>query len=262
MLFYFSYHGNKRNELTEIKDMFDITKYDTIVEPFGGSLVFSRYIYSIDPNKKFHCSDNNNELVTFCNNFHKHDDSIIKRATNVIKKINNKKDKYYEYMKNVPETQVVTYKWIVYYLLYNTYYNYQRGRFGTRDVPKFLGISKCKSVLNDFFRNNPYKLSDYKTSIEQFKDDKNALIFLDPPYINSYNMCYKKPEVDWEYLYNFFETCKCHFIMIVNNDFFMRIAFKKYFVKEYSKRYEQKKRSVMHCVFSNIPKCNVPITIF
>ena len=46
--------------------------------------------------------------------------------------------------------------------------------------------------------------------------------------------------------------------MIVNDDFFMKLIFKKYYVKEYGKQYEMNrkntgiKKKVNHIIFSNI----------
>ena len=60
MTFYFSYAGNKRNELKYIEELINLDLYDNIVEPFGGSCSFSRYIYEKDNSKKFYISDINN----------------------------------------------------------------------------------------------------------------------------------------------------------------------------------------------------------
>ena len=51
MDFYFPWFGNKRKELDKFILLVNIDKYDTIVEPFGGSLSFSRYIFDKYPNQ-------------------------------------------------------------------------------------------------------------------------------------------------------------------------------------------------------------------
>lgn len=66
MDFYFPWFGNKRKELDKFIGLINVDKYDTIVEPFGGSLSFSRYIF-----------DSDDKLTRFCNSFYKQKEEVI-----------------------------------------------------------------------------------------------------------------------------------------------------------------------------------------
>lgn len=77
MDFYFPWFGNKRKELDKFIGLINVDKYDTIVEPFGGSLSFSRYIFDKYPNKKLLISDSDDKLTRFCNSFYKQKEEVI-----------------------------------------------------------------------------------------------------------------------------------------------------------------------------------------
>lgn len=255
MEFYFSHLGNKRKELDYIFKFVDISKYSIIVEPFGGTCVFSRKYYEMTKknNKKvkFIINDNDKDLSFFCNNFYKNDDKIINDALEEIKKINNDKNKYLEFIKNKPLLNDD--KFLKWYLIYRTYYTLRHGMFpNERKPPKYINLKKNKKEINEFFKNTFYNNDDFKKHLEKYKNNEKALIFLDPPYIESCNDLYKNPTIDWEYLYNFFNSCKCRFIMVVNYNFFMRLAFKDYYKEIYGKKYEMSKRNDTHAIYSNI----------
>jgi site-specific DNA-adenine methylase len=55
--FFIPYAGGKSKELKEFVHLIDYDKFDTIVEPFGGSLAFSRHVYKQYPNKEYLCAD-------------------------------------------------------------------------------------------------------------------------------------------------------------------------------------------------------------
>ena len=259
--FYFSYAGNKRTEIKEFIELVDLNKYDNIIEPFGGSLAFSRYIYNVDNTKNFFVCDINDELTYFCNNFYKNKDNIIKDCLNIINNINNKDD-YLLYINDVKKIDHNDF--LNYYLILRTYYCIREGLYPTNHrKPQYKNFNEKTNIVNKFFENVEYKCQDYMIYMEQFKDDEKALIFLDPPYINSFNDFYKNQNIGikeqkntfstlWEYLYNFLNNCKCKFILIVNDNFFMQLAFSKWFYKKYSKIYQVKKGKDNHNIFTNI----------
>ena len=103
MAFYFSYMGNKRKELQFLSKYIDLTKYDNIIEPFGGTCAFSRHCFSIDQTKNYIISDNDEYLINFCNNFHKKSDEKIEQSLNKMNEIFNKDD-YITFMKGIDKT--------------------------------------------------------------------------------------------------------------------------------------------------------------
>jgi site-specific DNA-adenine methylase len=262
MDFYFSYAGSKRKEIREFIDLIDLNNYENIIEPFGGSLAFSRYIYNLYPNKNFFVSDINDELIYFCNNFYKKKEYIIDNAIIKINEINNKID--YDNYINKNQQMDNDENFLTWYLLRRSYYNIRQGLYPSNNrKPKFIKYNDKTINVDNFFKKVEYKNQDYKIYMEKFKNDESALIFLDPPYINSCNEFYSNQNIKtkdinkqfdelWEYLYNYFNNCKCKFILIVNDNFFMRLSFSKWFKKSYHKKYEATKKETRHNIFSNI----------
>ena len=85
--FILNYQGTKFKETKEI-DHINFDNYDTIIEPFGGSFGFSRYLWEIKnmKDKKYIILDNNKELIDFYN-FLKETD--IQKFLNDYKNIND-----------------------------------------------------------------------------------------------------------------------------------------------------------------------------
>ena len=255
MDFYIPFQGNKRKEIKEFINYFNIDDYDNIIEPFGGSLAFSRYVYNIidiDKKLKYYISDLNVELIYFCNNFYKDKENIINETIKDINNINNKVDYdiYFKNIKNINDDD-----FLKYYLFKNKYYLIRPGLYPTnKRKPKFKDYNKKTLSTDEFFKNNEYKLLDFKIQLDKFKDDERSFLFLDPPYINSDNSFYKFKDGTnlWEYLYNYLNSCKCKFLLIVNDDIFMKLTFKNFYKGEYKKTYENTKNKCNHIIFSNI----------
>ena len=64
--FYFSYFGNKRNEVNQIYESINFDNIDLIIEPFCGSCAMSYFIAQQQPKKfKYILNDNNEHLINF-----------------------------------------------------------------------------------------------------------------------------------------------------------------------------------------------------
>ena len=76
--FILNYSGAKYKETKELYDI-DFSKYDTIIECFGGSFGFSRFQYEIKELKdvKYIIVDNDKELIDLYNFIKNHDDPNI-----------------------------------------------------------------------------------------------------------------------------------------------------------------------------------------
>ena len=244
MAFYYSYMGNKRKELQFFDKYINLDSFDSVIEPFGGSGYFSRHLFKQDPSKKYIISDNNQFLVNFCNNFYKNDDDIINKAIEKMNEIKTKEE-YNKFIKNGSKLD------LVFNLIFNTWYNIRPGLYADKK-PQYKALKKNKEQLNLFFQTNEYLLKDYVQQLEIYKDDERALIFLDPPYILSCNALYESPSIDWGYLYDFTRCCKCKFIIIVNENIFMKLLFKEFLKESNNKIYEGSKKKVIHNIYTNI----------
>jgi len=98
--FYYSYKGNKRNEIKHIQNLLETHKdsYNKFVEAFGGTCAMSRYIYENYKDKEIYINDVNKDLTFFANNFHKCCDTVISHIKDVVKSINNEQE-YKQYYK-------------------------------------------------------------------------------------------------------------------------------------------------------------------
>ena len=264
--FYYSYQGSKRTEIKNIIQNLDLSKYDTIVEPFGGSLAFSRYVFNLYPNKNYLISDVDPELTQFCNNFHKDKQNILNQTIKDINSIENKQQ-YKEYLKNKPGINDAGF--MSWNLFTKKYRGVQEGLYpipGQRSKPKFVKYMEKTAKTDEFFKKLEYKKQPFNIYLEQVKNDSKSLVFLDPPYMFLNNENYYKFNIReiYEYLLEYFKNCKCDYIFVHEYQFIMNYLFGENIVNIYDKQYyntkfkasrgKYEKHNVQHCVISNIPK--------
>ena len=85
--FYFKYFGNKRSENDELLHLLpEITETcTTIVEPFGGTCSFSRWMFGKNADVEYYVNDINAHCTSFCNNFHEKADEIIDSYNSLVR---------------------------------------------------------------------------------------------------------------------------------------------------------------------------------
>jgi site-specific DNA-adenine methylase len=219
MEFYFAYAGSKRAENVEIESlvMDNIGTCNKVVEVFGGSLAFSRWMYSKMGNKlTYLCSDADKDLVHFCNTF----PGLKERVTECV--IQKTKELYSsplpgmslrEYFQSTPTTN---FDKLVHYLVVRKNSGCLIGFF--RKTPcKFTKFSKETVKTDDFFINGTiYKEQDFTTYLEQVKNDESAMVYLDPPYLEKNNSFYVSKDLKriFPYLNEWMNTCKCKFVLV------------------------------------------------
>lgn len=252
--FYFSYFGNKRTEIKYIDEYFNIFNENSLfIEPFGGSVFLSYYLWKnqmIKPENIF-ISDIDDQLVYFCNNFYKDKENITEQT----KKFNENLNKVEHRKLWNKRLDIDDPEFMIKFLSKRSFKGIYNGLiFEDKEKNRYPKYKKHQiTSYNDFFRQVKYNCVDFKEVLEKYKNNQNALIFLDPPYIKSNCMDYEIGQfIDWEYIYNWCNECKCKFIMIVNNNIFMRLSFKNFFKKSYDKIYSQTKIKTLHNVYSNI----------
>lgn len=253
--FYFTYVGSKSKEYKEIKNYFP-KNIKTIIEPFCGSCAVSRQMWKEEKYKNcnFILNDLNNLLIEFYN-IVKHD-----KLDDFVEQINQYKDitkEEYNLLVNPKSNELLTLNG---YFLGLTYHNFRpniypiingiRGKF--RDYKKHY----TKVKYNDFYKNTNTQLrcEDYNIVLEEYKDDTEAFIFLDPPYMNSYNAYYGSG-IDIESIFKnllyHLHNSKANIMLVVQGDFFMKIIFEKYIKCEYSKTYEMTRKQTSHLIITN-----------
>lgn len=259
MDFYFAYWGNKRKELTHLLPYIDFARYDTICEPCGGSLAFSRYVFHFNPNKQFLCSDVDKNLISFCNNFRHHKTEIVDAVKKQMTSFQDDKDAYKQYISVQPQEEQEFLKW---FLFYNTQFKLRRGMFPPKERHcKFSKYDERTKETDEFFSRVEYKCQDIKEALDTVRNDVRAFVYLDPPYpIKSDDVEYSENNIEhlWNEIFNFIDECKCSYIMSVDKNVWTDRVFKGIIVGEYEKRYAvsrgkgNKTRTTKHLIISNV----------
>lgn len=274
-LFYYSYYGNKRTEIKHFSDV--ITKLiakkeiNTIVEPFCGSCALSLDLFVKKALKTltYHMNDRDDHLISF---FYDVKDNTCKKYIDYCNDYNK------EFTCEKWKAQIKKYHKEPYEPL--NYFYFHAFEYESRD-PKFYdekpSIRKTLKFENykdtdEFFKKATLTCQDFRLIFEKYKDNANALLFLDPPYLDSCNKSYIGFEVvqdetgrliDNTKIYidilNFFKEAKCKIIMILNDNAIIRHLYGPWIKRSYGKTYMsgssgkgKHKRNTDHLIISNI----------
>ena len=228
--FYFGYPGNKRSENKLLEPYLSLEGIDRFVEPFCGTSSFSRFIYANYGDKyAYFSNDIDNGLITWlkdvqiygCKKYFDFTNERLKGLT---------RERHKNYIQCYKQNPINPY----YYFYYNKIYNYRRSLYPERLVDKTQDWTKYKH-LDEFYKICRLSNLDYINYLETFKDDENALIYLDPPYFNACNTFYGGIEsVDkdmniidntyiFSYILNYLKEAKCKIIFVINHNIIIRI---------------------------------------
>jgi site-specific DNA-adenine methylase len=249
--FFTPYAGNKRLEVKnlyeEIKDnLEDIT---TIVEPFCGSSAFSYYLSTLHPKKFNYVLNDSNNMLIGLYNIASDDDKlqeIINKMNDFTKYIDNDKERFNEIVK-VKELPNWIYK--------NMNYNIKPGLFpGAERLKKDFNKLKTVPIIS-FLKNENITFLNINgiEVVEQYKNDDTALIFLDPPYLASYNGFYFEKDVNiYQYLYiNKISSFNCYVVLCLEDIWTIHMLFNDFIKSTYTKMYNTTKRKTNHIIISN-----------
>jgi len=241
------YAGNKRIEIEiiydKIKDKLQKTK--TIIEPFCGSCAMSYYISLKHPKQfKYIINDNNNFLIELLNimkdenKYNKFKDEINETLLKIVDKES--------YIENTNKETLNG------WFIGNKYYAIRP--FLYRINGKMIPLKDYYPIF-DFLRNEDVEIlnTDGCDVYNTYKNEDKSLILLDPPYMMTDNRWYSIPSFK---IYEILEDenikqIKSTIIFIVNNNFIMRILFKKWFIFEYDTLYQTTKKKTSHLIITN-----------
>jgi site-specific DNA-adenine methylase len=255
--FYFPYPGSKRKEYTFIRDYIP-NDINIFVEPFAGTAAISRFYY-FDNHKNidYHINDIDNFLISL---YTRIKNKNINHIFDELKKYDGiSKEDYNNIVKNRKNHNYSNDEDILNELMLFCICQMRAGRYPSKKYFLDNRIKHLKNnINNDFFEKNNViiTLKDYKNIFEQYKDNEKAFLFLDPPYNESYNGDYINSKSScvadiYENIYNFFISCKCKIMMVVNDSFYNRIIFKNYIKHSYNKKYEMSKKELKHLIITN-----------
>lgn len=248
--FIMGYYGNKRREVKIIYDQLNLNddiKY--IVEPFCGTFALSYYISLQHPNKYTYILNDNHprliELIELSKNEEEFN-KFIDKVKNIVYDESYDKNKHNETRRNINND-------LESYFIINTFYNVRVGCF---PIIKNINYDKMKikPVLN-FIRNEKFILTckDAVEIYDEYKDREDSIIFLDPPYYNTWNNYGNKSNTDiYKYLYdNDFNLNKAHIIIVVDKHWTMEALFKNYIVSDHNIEYQARHTKTKHILISN-----------
>jgi len=250
--FFFSYHGNKRNEVDEIIKNIDFTDKDKIIETFCGTSAISFHIWLKYGDKfQYYLNDNSKSLISIYELFKNEDlDKIKDEINNISAQIKNKDD-WNNHFKTAEQTP---YKEL-YYLKFSTF-----GRKGfyplNRSKKREIKLTKIQELFLKFIKE-PYvfiSCSDWFNIFDKFKDDKKAILIFDPPYINTHNDFYLEKSLNiYQYFYdNKIETFKSNIYLILEDIWIIRLLFNNNKVLSvYNKEYGLSRKKTNHIIISN-----------
>jgi len=244
--FMLNYNGTKYQE-TQYIDSINLTQYDTIIEAFGGSFGYLRYLWihknSYIVAKKLVVYDNNEDLIDFYN--------YVKKLINE-NKFNAFIDEYNNYnttifkgnrQANTKETKTfidsIDDKYMRFILKQNI----------------FTATGMCRAIFkkNVVFLDLITKITFICKSFEQVDfteyDPNKTLIYLDPPYLLECNTFYKNVNESVEFydkIINLFKTNKCLLIHVFG---LLHYIFKDYQFMTYDKIYRNKYKDKKHVVY-------------
>ena len=234
--FILNYTGQKFKETKELHEI-DFSKYKTIIECFGGSFGFSRYLYEIKELKdiEYIIYDNDEELIDFYNYIKKllidnEFDEFINKYNDIMKDIFDRfktgKDSS-QVNRNISNNyinELEINKYLKFIILKNI--NTIIPRIYYKKKLKFLDMIKTTTFIHNNF--NKKDLNKY---------DKDTTLFYNIDDMKTF----------YEDIIYLFENNKTIFIHSYN--YLLNYVFGKYKQFEYSKKYGKSQKIVQHYVY-------------
>lgn len=262
--FIIDYKGNKRNEYKYLEPFLDFKGIKNIIEPFCGSSAISFQIWLKNPHLNFYLSDINTNLINIYYLLKEYDINEIIDNLNVLKRKYNKPEHYKKFVKSLDENDI--------HPLHYIYLRKIAGRFrdfaGTMNYrhhnnkTDFKPPTETQLKFIDFIKSPNVHIikADWFVLFNKYKNNKNSIIILDPPYINSDNSFYNSKDKNiyddsvYRYFYkNKITSFKSNIFVILelikeNNDIFGE----ENIIKTYDKRYGLTYKKTKHVIYSNI----------
>lgn len=252
--FLIPYYGNKREEVEEIFNLIkdDLENITTIIEPYCGSCAMSFYISLQYPNKfKYILNDNNENLINLINIGKNENDleNLIKNLNNIQDNIKTKED-YTAFIKN---------KTFEGWLIANTWYKLRPGMYPTGNRTKYNYNNFLKKIqFLNFIRNENIEIknNDAILIIEEYKNNEECLLLLDPPYLATCNDFYANASLNiYEYIFNNdLKNNKAKIYCILENIWIIKLLFEKYKSFIYDKTYRLNNKKSKHILIKNCEK--------
>lgn len=247
-------YGSKTKELKKLERFFPLD-VKTVIEPFAGSFAVIRYFYSDDKYMKI-INDSDTDLINLYLRIAEDPDAI---------------SAYYdEILKNPEHSNSTLIKAQITALgcpkLLDTFVI--KGMFKGRTI-----ISKQTTIkpLSAFFNKDNIDLfnEDWRVIMDEYKDNPDAFIFLDPPYFNSFNLAYYEFKSDVEAtniakdknikdnslmfieMLTYLKTSKAKIMIIISETALTDYILKEFKRFSYPKTYGTTGKKTNHIIYTN-----------
>ena len=236
--------GNKRNELKLLIPIIEpqITDDSIFVEPFCGSSIVSFNVFKkINKNIEFHINDLDQLRIKFYKNMtiEKEREALYKLEKEIIEK---GAEFYYSIARGKDDD----------YLKYIISRRINAFRHGLYPTTKKIILHEITDNWKDFFNKATITNEDYLYIFDKYKDNENAFLYLDPPYMDSFNSDYgtyqnKAHDEDLKIIDNtamyinfldILKNGKCKILFSINDCALTNYLYKDYIKESYNHKYQ------------------------
>jgi site-specific DNA-adenine methylase len=236
--------GNKETDMKHFKHLLPLD-VKTVAEPFSGSFAVIKHFYKDWEKYNFHINDTD-ETLFYAFQHYKHIQDVIYELNRVYNDDFDmrKRDfrKFFDTLELTPHVKEHIRKT-----------HFVRGQLWRcpKDPRNYNPVEA--SILENAIITN----WDYKDMFEVYKDDEDAFLFLDPPYLYSDNSNYASQirETDMTQIVvdilEYLRVCKCKVMLVINKLNILSYLFSDYIKGEYEKIYQLSKKKAMHLIICN-----------
>jgi site-specific DNA-adenine methylase len=236
--------GNKKNELKLLIPIIQpqITTSTIFVEPFCGSSIVSFNVFKkINKNIDFHINDLDELRIKFLKNMtiQEEREKLYKLEKEILEK---GPDFYYSIVRGKDDD-------FLKYIISRRIHAYRHGLFPTT---KKIILHEISNNWKEFLNKSIITNEDYLNIIEKYKDNENAFLYLDPPYLDSYNASYNTYSkashdenlkiIDNTEMYIIFldllKHGKCKVLFSINDCALTKYLYKDFIKQEYNHIYQ------------------------
>ena len=238
--------GNKETDIKFFKHLLPLDA-KTVVEPFGGTFAVIKHFYKDITKYKFHINDNDETLYYVYKNYSdamKQYEELCKVYASEYKEDLRRLD-FKKYFMDLDMN-----KHIHDYIIKNIFV---KGNM-FKDIKNFDNFNPIeKDILDNALITN----LDYTEVFQTYKDDADAFLFLDPPYLFSDNSNYASQVIETDMtqiivdILHFIKCCKCKVMLIINRLNLLEYLFKDYIKGEYMRIYQISKKKSIHLIITN-----------
>ena len=255
MTFYFAYYGGKSREFNHIKHLIEAEKARKgdieFVEPFCGSCATSLKVSTEGLATSYRLNDIDQQLTAFLLDVRERRTSARYFEYTTAQCVGMDRAKHKRLITEEKEDPLLTYffRMKVYRFRRDLWHEDLNGKQYKHDQRKYL-------TADTFFSAPTTRITcqDFRAVLEEYRTNDKAVLYLDPPYMDSFNAGYTTYDptggrssdstgliIDNTSMYidilRFMQSCRCAVIMIINGNSLMREVYSRFIVGEYKKAY-------------------------